>query len=273
MRIFAIGDPHLSLSTPEKSMEPFGPKWHRHAERLAENWRAAIGEDDLVLVPGDISWALKLDRATTDLEYLGELPGTKVISKGNHDYWWSSNAKVRAALPARMHAVQGEAVRVGRVVVGGTRLWDVPGVDFDGLIDCRPNPLNPDAENSRERSEEQVARDLALYEREVGRLKLALEAIEAEAAEGDLRVVMVHYPPCSATLEPNELTALFEAHRIDHVVFGHLHSLYDPLPAVPFGERTGVRYHLTSLDYLDCQPAEIASAPAATPGGTPAAAE
>ena len=96
---------HLSLGVPDKSMDKFGPRWVGHTARLESNWRSVVGEDDLVLVPGDISWAMRLEGPTgarPDLDLLGRLPGTKVLIKGNHDYWWQSVSSVRKALPEGM---------------------------------------------------------------------------------------------------------------------------------------------------------------------------
>ena len=92
MRIFALGDPHLSLST-DKPMDIFGPNWDNHAARLEAAWRAAVKPEDAVLLPGDISWAMSLDEAKADLAFLAALPGTKVLLRGNHDYWWSTMNK------------------------------------------------------------------------------------------------------------------------------------------------------------------------------------
>ena len=100
MRIFGLADLHLGESV-DKPMDIFGPVWERHAERIDRNWRARVGADDWVLVPGDISWAMKLEDALTDLRFIDALPGRKILLKGNHDYWWTSRGKVEAVLPLR----------------------------------------------------------------------------------------------------------------------------------------------------------------------------
>ena len=105
MQIYAIADLHLSL-TSEKPMDVFGEAWRGHAEKLERNWRERVQADDLVLVPGDISWAMQLSAALPDLSFIGRLPGKKVLLKGNHDYWWSAIGRVRASLPAGMRALQ-----------------------------------------------------------------------------------------------------------------------------------------------------------------------
>ncbi|MBQ6359327.1 MAG: metallophosphoesterase, partial [Clostridia bacterium] len=95
-RIFAIGDLHLSLSVENKSMDVFGPGWANHVNRLREGWQDTVGEGDLVLVPGDISWGLRLEEAAADLDFIHGLKGTKMLLRGNHDYWWTGYGKVQS---------------------------------------------------------------------------------------------------------------------------------------------------------------------------------
>src|SRR5512133_332252 len=109
MQIYAIADLHLSL-TSEKPMDVFGEAWRGHAEKLERNWRERVKEDDLVLIPGDISWAMQLSAALPDLSFIGSLPGEKILLKGNHDYWWSAIGRVRAQLPAGMRAIQNDSI-------------------------------------------------------------------------------------------------------------------------------------------------------------------
>ncbi len=199
MRVFAIADPHLS-SASDKPMDVFGAHWEGHPEALFAGWREVVGEEDLVLVPGDISWALRFEEAMPDLEALAALPGTKVLLRGNHDYWWPSIGKLRRALPARMHALQNDALKFGDVVIAGTRGWVCPG--------------------SSEFSEQ----DAKIYARELGRLKLSLAAARKLQQQGDKLVVMLHYPPTNLRLEPSGFTELLLEAEPDALVFGHLHG-------------------------------------------------
>ena len=254
-RVFALADPHLALATPGKEMDRFGPGWDNHAEHIRRHCLELVGDDDLLLLPGDLSWAMRLDAARADLDFLGALPGTKVIIRGNHDLWWQSASKVRAALPPRMHALAGDALALGDVHLCGTRLWDVPGLRFGDLIDWLP-----EAEGGAPRPDptaEDRARSEKIHRREVGRLQRALAQLDALGGEPRLRVVLVHYPPCSVDLEPNELTRMFETARIDHVVFGHIHNLRRDLDRPPFGERNGVHYHFCATDWLRHRPLRI----------------
>ena len=224
MRVFALADPHLSKVDP-KPMDIFGGNWAGHPDILFERWREVVNEDDLVLLPGDISWAMHLDDALADLRDIAALPGTKVLLRGNHDYWWSSIGKLRAALPERMYAVQNDAVKIGEVVVAGSRGWTVPG--------------------SFEFSEQ----DEKIYVREVERLRLSLNA--AKKLKGDKLVVMLHYPPTNARLEPSAVTELLREAQPDAVVFGHLHGAGPGLPLPDLGE---TEVHFVAADALGFRP-------------------
>jgi len=126
MRVFAIGDLHLSSCT-EKPMDVFGPRWADHAARIERNWRRVVRSEDLVLLPGDLSWAMRLEEALPDLALIESLPGTKFFIRGNHDYWLSSPAKVRAALGPSMHLVRFDAHVFSGVGICGVRGWPWPG--------------------------------------------------------------------------------------------------------------------------------------------------
>lgn len=249
MKLFALSDPHLSFGTPNKTMDRFGPQWVGHAAKIAAAWRERVGADDVVLVPGDISWAMDLEGARPDLAFLGELPGHKVLLKGNHDYWWSTISKVRAALPPKMHAVQGDVVRVGRFAIAGSRLWDQPGVSFHDWIDWRPGPAGM---VSAEPEGDDAAESARLFERELGRLERAMQAL---AAVRDLqRIAITHYPPCDGALTPTKATALLEGAGARHVVFGHLHSVKRDRGIALFGRHGATVYHLASCDWIDFAP-------------------
>ena len=197
MRVFAIADPHLP-GAQSKPMDVFGPGWAGHPAAFFEGWRRVVEDDDLVLVAGDISWAMRLDEARVDLDAIAALPGTKVLLRGNHDYWWPSPTKLRATLPPRMLVVQNDAVRVGNVVVGGTRGWLCPGSPGFGDHDRK------------------------VYDREVTRLSLSLGAMERLG--GAYRIVMLHFPPTNARGEPSGFTDALAAARPDALVFGHVHG-------------------------------------------------
>lgn len=229
MRIFAIADPHLSKRA-DKPMAVFGGNWEGHPELFFERWRDTVGEDDMVLVPGDISWAMRLEEALADLEDLARLPGKKVLLRGNHDYWWPSISKLRSALPAGMYAIQNDALALDGVVIAGTRGWVCPD------------------------SFEFSAEDEKIYRRELERLRLSLEA--AAKLSGRLRIAMLHFPPTNARLEPSGFTELLEAYPVDIVVFGHVHGERADMPLPKIGR---AQVHFVAADALAFRPALIAT--------------
>ena len=249
MAIWAIGDPHLSFGTPDKKMDVFGDLWKNHPERFGKEWHAPIQPEDLVLVPGDISWAMRMDQALPDLEWIDALPGTKVMIKGNHDFWWSSISKVRAALPPSIHVVQNDAFSWKDVAVAGSRLWDCP--DYGFLKHVEVNPAKPISALGPG-NEEKQAKDAKIYQRELQRLEISLKAMNPNAS---LRIVMCHYPPIGADLVPSEASQLMSRYNVDVCVFGHLHSMKPG--STPFGTVDGVKYVLCSCDTIDFTPVKI----------------
>lgn len=200
MRVFAIADLHLAYTTP-KPMTVFGPQWAGHPQAIFAAWEAQVGPDDLVLLPGDLSWAMRLEDALQDLSIVAAMPGQKVLLRGNHDYWWPTISRLRAALPAGMYAIQNDALRFGDVVVCGTRGWITPEAEQFGPEDAK------------------------VYAREAERLKLSLEAARKLSDEHTRTVLMLHYPPTAAQFLPTAFTDLIERYRPDQVVYGHLHGV------------------------------------------------
>lgn len=246
MRIWAIADLHLSFGVKNKSMDYFGPAWVGHAEKIAHNWQAVIASDDLVLIPGDISWAMKVEEAVADLQWIHQLPGTKVLLKGNHDYWWGSLNKIAPLLPPSIHLIQNNAFFWKGVAIGGARLWDTPEYSFSQYIEYRENPRE-----KKKDLDEAIQEDLdaKLFERELQRLQLSLSQLHRDAK---LRIAMTHYPPIGADLKPSRASAILEQYKIDICVFGHLHSIKEGFSL--FGLQNKIRYELASCDYLRFHP-------------------
>lgn len=244
MSIWAIGDLHLSFGTPNKSMDFFGEDWIGHAEKIELSWRSHISDDDLVLLPGDISWAMRPEQAKADLEWIARLPGTKVMIQGNHDYWWPSPSKLKAILPPTLHAIHNDVFRWKDVEVAGARLWDST-FSFGSFIDFRENAR----ENVQEKANKEGADSDKIWKREILRLEMSLKCFSKDSTH---KFAMTHYPPCDAAMHPTEATALLEKYRVSTCLFGHLHSIRQG--SLPFGEARGVRYILTSCDYLQFQP-------------------
>ncbi len=244
MSVWAIADLHLSYGVPEKTMEVFGPEWINYGDNIKSNWEAVIQADDLVLIAGDISWAMRPEQAKVDLDWIDALPGTKVLIKGNHDYWWSSLSKVKKLLPPSIHIIQNDAFRWGEYSIGGARLWDTDEFDFDAYIEFRERAVPASKEEKPDQEK--------IFKRELERLELSLKSLDQSATK---RLVMTHYPPISADLQPSPAAALLEKYHADVCVFGHLHSVRRDLPM--FGTHNNIRYILTSCDYLDFKPVKI----------------
>jgi len=227
MRCFAISDLHLSFNS-DKPMDRFGEHWERHYERVAESWKAQITPDDLVLIPGDHSWAMRLPEADADLQYIADLPGHKALIRGNHDYWWQSLGKIRARHPG-LTFLQNDSARFGDIAVCGTRGWNLP--PKAGFTDPQ---------------------DEKIFQREVERLRLSAQSMPKDARH---RVAMIHYPPLFVYQKDTEFTRVFEEFGIQAVVYGHMHLNQGHRPFE--GARNGVSYYLVSCDFLDFKPRPI----------------
>ena len=230
MKIFAISDLHLSESC-DKPMDVFGGNWENYQQKIQENWKNLVSEDDLVLIAGDISWAMKLEDAKPDLEWIDRLPGRKIIIKGNHEYWWKSISAVREILPPSIIAIQNDAIKIDNFVICGTRGWVVPE---------KNKTLLPD--------------DQKLYERETERLKLTLKAAKQLQEDGDKIIAMMHFPPRNSDKEDSAFTKLFEEFGVSKVVFGHLHG-YTNCELI--SEKNEIIYYFTSCDHINNKPVII----------------
>lgn len=221
MNVYAISDLHLS-TTSDKPMNIFGGNWDGHFEKIKSDWLEKVQADDLVLISGDISWAMKLEDALVDLRLLADLPGKKVFIRGNHDYWWNGITKLRDRAPNEsFYFLQTDAVKLGKYVIVGSRGWTCPG------------------------SSDYTERDEKLYRREAERFRLAFNEAERLFCEGDELIAMIHYPPFGLKNESTAFTELFEERKVSTAVFGHIHgAAYCPLKS----EKNGVEYLLASCD-------------------------
>lgn len=230
MKIFAISDLHISTNT-DKPMDVFGGNWVGYLQKIFDDWNEKVSEDDLVLIGGDISWAMNIEDAKQDLQLLENLKGKKIFIKGNHDYWWSGIGKVRDILSENMFALQNDSIKIENVVICGSRCWSVPG--------------SPDFEEH----------DMKLYLRETERLKLSLKNARTLLKEGDKLIALVHFPPFNVKREDNLFTQLFEEYGVDVVVYGHLHG--KNVRADKIVNKNGIKYYLTSCDQVENKLTEI----------------
>ena len=230
MKIYAISDLHLSLCG-DKPMDIFGEKWGGYLEKIEYDWNSKVSETDVVLISGDISWAMQLENALIDLEFLNKLKGTKIIIRGNHDYWWQSISRLREKLPSNVIALQNDAVKIGDYVFCGSRGWAVEG------------------------SPEFTEQDVKLYNRETERFRLALKSAEKLRLNDEKLIALIHYPPFNIRRENSNFTALFEEFKVDKVVYGHLHGK-DAKPYYRIN-KNGIEYILASCDLVDNKLVEV----------------
>ena len=251
MKLWALSDPHLTLSTPSKAMHVFGEEWRDHEDTIRKRWAPLVAEDDVVLLPGDISWARHLDDALTDLEFLHRLPGRKILLEGNHDRWWDTATHVRENLPPSIEILSGDHLEIGPWQLFGTRLWEHEEANVDALIAWNrlsdKTPANR-TDADREHNER-------IWTREIERLRRCVQRLPHKPHLR--RVCLTHYPPLGADLEPNRATDVIESSGADLCVFGHLHSVRKtlrPPHADLMGTARGVRYVLASCDYREFTP-------------------
>lgn len=227
MNIFAIGDLHLSFDPRiEKPMDIFGHRWKDHSKKVETSWREQVKPEDLVILPGDISWGLRQDEAMADLAWIHNLPGKKVITKGNHDLWWTTITKLNKLFDD-IFFLQNKCYTAGTTAICGTRGWICPGTDgFD-------------------------QHDRKIYERELKRLEFSLE--EGRKGGAETLIAALHYPPTNDKMQGSGFTDMLSAYGVKTCVYGHLHgeeAFKNGIRGV-FG---GVEYKLVSLDYLEGRP-------------------
>jgi predicted phosphohydrolase len=272
MKVWAIGDLHLSGANP-KPMEIFGEQWKNHDEKISTAWRDMVATDDLVIVAGDTSWAMKLHEAIIDLEWLAQLPGRKVLIRGNHDYWWNSLSKMRHVAPESIEFIHNSAVRMNNVVIAGSRGWMLPPIGEKGREKQKKrgkgepffSPLHLSVGEGVE-SGDWTENDEKILAREIGRLTLSLDAAQKLSDLDCTLFVAIHYPPIYPDGTDSPFTKLIEQYEPKAVVYGHLHVERQRNPdevggAVQSegfeGQRGPTHYRLVSADYIGFQPVQI----------------
>ncbi|MBO7304701.1 MAG: metallophosphoesterase [Clostridia bacterium] len=237
MSIFAIADLHLStLDSTDKSMEIFGKRWTAYTERLRQNWTRLVTDGDTVIIPGDVSWALTLGEAYSDLKFIDSLPGKKILLKGNHDFWWCTMKKHAEFFDKNgigsISFLFNNAHVVENVIVAGTRGWyhDEDAANLPNATDFEK-----------------------LTNRETQRLKFSLDAAMALKAENPEKpiVVFMHFPPFWNGKESESIINLLLSYGIKDVYYGHIHGNYTVEPTFIY---KGIKMSIISADYLDFVP-------------------
>ena len=229
MALYAIGDLHLCLGAP-KPMDVFGGNWIGYMDKLKEGLSCVTEEDTTVLL-GDLSWALGLEEAGADFDFINRIPGRKIILKGNHDYWWSTASKFYKFCQANgfenMHILNNNHYEYGEIAICGTRGWffeEERSSDHDGKV----------------------------FRRELQRLETSL------ISAGDkVKYVFLHYPPRYKGYECKEILDLLKKYEVRRCFYGHLHGPSHGLAME--GLWDGVEFRLVASDKLNFRPFTVIS--------------
>ena len=234
MSIFVIGDLHLSFNNP-KPMDIFGEHWAGHEEKVKANWIENVSENDLVILPGDFSWSMKLNDTVEDFKFLNELPGKKILLKGNHDYWWTTVTNMKKFLKdnnlEKIDFLYNNSYCIENKIIVGTRGWNIL-----------------DNEN-----------DNKMVKRESVRLELSIQNAIKEYGENKEIIAFMHYPPITLNSmykkEDTEFIKILKKYKIKKCYYAHLHG--NSHKDAVIGEVDEIDYKLISADYLDFDLVEI----------------
>ena len=228
MRLFTIGDLHLSFGVPDKPMDIFGG-WKGYQNLLEQNWRERIAPEDTVVLAGDFSWGMTLAQSEADFAFVQKLPGQKILLKGNHDYWWTSKKKMEDFFVAHgfdtMHILHNNHYAFGNYGICGTRGW----VSMQG-----------------------EAADAKILAREVQRLRVSIQSAVDAGLEP---IVFLHYPPVYTGTSAPEIVATLKEYSIRTCYYGHLHG--NAIRYAVQGDVDGIHYKLVSADGLRFCPYRI----------------
>lgn len=227
MSLYTLADLHLSLGT-DKPMDIFRG-WDNYVRLIEDTWRYLVDDEDVVVIGGDVSWAMKLEETYQDLAFIHSLPGKKIILKGNHDLWFSTKKKVEDYLKEQgfdsIYILFNNCYEYGDYVLCGTRGW-----------------INEQGENV----------DKKILNREAGRLRLSLEAGKKT---GKIPIVFLHYPPIFGSNECYEILDVLHEYQVKRCIYGHLHG--QSCKSAINGVRDGIEYQLVSCDFVQFTPQKI----------------
>ncbi len=236
MSLYILSDPHLSLAS-DKPMDVFGRRWNGYLNKLVGGWLRTVGEDDTVVLPGDISWGMSAEEAAPDLALLNALPGKKYLGRGNHDYFWNTATSMQRFFDARgfgsLHLLHNNAVYEEGAILCGTRGW---------FLDGKSAPKNSDYSK--------------IAAREAGRLEISLmQAAKLKEEHPDAELLaFFHFPPVFRDFVSEELVTLLHQYGVRRVWYGHIHGVYDE-PAST--EYEGITFSIAAADYLGFVPLRI----------------
>lgn len=231
MSVFVIGDLHLAIAEPQKTMEVFRG-WENYREKIEEQWKNEVKDGDTVVLAGDSSWGMELSPALEDFKFINSLPGEKLIMKGNHDYWWTTASKMNRFFLenglSTLKIFHNNAYPRSGAVLCGTRGWIM-------------EESNAFTENDR-----------VVSLREAGRLRMSLDYSRDEEGE---RIVFLHYPPIFGQNENSGIIEIMHEYGIKKCFFGHIHGA--SAAGVFEGVRDGIEYKLISADRISFKPYKV----------------
>lgn len=199
MAIYVIGDLHLSFNA-DKPMSVFGENWQNYEERIKQDWLLKVKPNDLVMLPGDFSWSMYLEKTEKDFEFINNLPGKKILLKGNHDYWWTTLTSMRKYIQERkfenIDFLYNNSYEFDNKIIVGTRGWSL--------------------------SEEQE--DIRLTKREIARLELSIKDGISKYGNHKEIIAFMHYPPATKNYINTEYIEIMKKYNIKRCFYGHLHA-------------------------------------------------
>ena len=235
MALYVIADLHLDIQSNQKSMEVFGNRWKNYVDKIQANWMHLITENDTVIIPGDISWSLTLKDALCDLKWIDRLSGKKILLKGNHDFWWATNSKMKSFMDENeiqtIKILNNNAYEAENYIICGSRGWftdknmqtAAQNVDYEKIIN-----------------------------REIIRLRMSLdEAVKLKGSSDKEILAFLHFPPVWSDFRCEEILQLLNEYNIKRCFFGHIHSNYTAPSVFLEGE---IEFKLISADFLDFVP-------------------
>ncbi|MEN8905559.1 MAG: metallophosphoesterase [Clostridiales bacterium] len=233
MNIYSISDLHLSLCR-KKPMDIFGDEWINHVEKIRKNWQLLVGNEDVVIIAGDISWAINLKEAERDLRFIENLNGIKILLRGNHDYWWPSSKKFIDFLSVNkfnsINFIKNNFIELEKYLICGTRGWEIP---------------NDDSTES----------DHKIYKRELIRLENSINLAKKQRDNKDI-ILMLHYPPFDKNNKDSGFIKIIEKYSIEKIIYGHIHgNNIEEFRKIKFDK---FETFLTSADSIGFKPIKIA---------------
>ena len=238
MSLFVMADLHLSHSV-NKPMDIFGTRWTDYVTKIKKNWSSIVTDEDTVIIPGDITWAIDYDEAYEDFKFINELPGKKLLGKGNHDYWWGTLTKNRAFTQKygfdTIDFLYNNAYKIEDYIVCGTRGW---------YVDEKLQSGNTkDVEYKK------------IVSREAQRLKLSLDEAVKLRENDEQILVFFHFPPVFNTFVCDEFVEILLEYGIKNCYFGHIHGTYNVPRTLTY---KGINFSLISSDFSNFIPMIVA---------------